>query len=180
MRNEKLFIFLIIIISFVFYSIFPSFSFAQSEYVLPYPSSMPGNKLYKVRLVYEEIEKYWYFGDFGKFKYSLKQSDKYLVEAKTLFEYKQYLLAYGSLQKSDLYFKNIPLVLKEARKKNKNIDQKQNLLKNASLKHIEVLDTIINFTPDSFVWSPEKSLPINLNIKKAIDESVRIREKGIN
>ena len=67
--------------------------FAESQYVLPYPSAMPGSFLYKLNLVQEEILRYWYFGDFGQFKYNLGLSDKYLVEAKTLFEYKQYLLA---------------------------------------------------------------------------------------
>ena len=149
---------------------------AESDYVLPYPSSMPGSKFYKVRLIYDEIMKYWYFGDFAKYEYNLKMSDKYLVEAKTLFEYKQYLLAYSSLKKSDNYFINIYPGLEKARKKRKDITQKQNMLKNASSKHIEVLYFISEITPDNFIWIPEKADSTDLNLKKSIEESIKIRK----
>src|SRR3989344_6985672 len=79
--------------------------FAQSDYVLPYPSQMPGNKFYTINQVIEKVSYFWYFGSFGQFKYNLKKADKYLVEAKTLFEYKQFLLGYQALKKSDGHFK---------------------------------------------------------------------------
>ena len=75
-----------------FIILIPSSVYAQSSYVLPYPSQMPGGLYYKIHLIYENVSKYWYFGDFGRFDYNLKQSDKYLVETKTLFEYKQILV----------------------------------------------------------------------------------------
>ena len=78
--------FYILICSLLFLILATSFSFAESDYVLPYPSSMPGSKFYQIRLIWDEVKKYWYFGSFGQFEYNLKQSDKYLVEAKTLFE----------------------------------------------------------------------------------------------
>src|SRR3989344_5659903 len=97
----------------IFLFIFAEQCIAESIYVLPYPSSMPGNKLYKVHLFLESLEQYWYFGSFGQFKYSLKESDKYLVEAKTLFDYKQYILANKALQKSDIYFsRTFPFLVK--------------------------------------------------------------------
>lgn len=151
--------------------------FAGSSYVLPYPSSMPGSKFYTIRLIWDEIKSYWYFGDFGQFKYKLKQADKYLVEAKTLFEYKQYFLASKALRKSDDYFKNISLNLLKAKKKNKNITQKQNLLKKAALKHIEVLIKIESEIPNTFIWRPEKSLPTVLNLDESVGESIAIRKK---
>src|SRR5690242_14133057 len=92
---------------FLFFFIFSQPSYALSSYVLPYPSTMPGGVSYKIHLVWEKIMQYWYFGDFGSYEYNLKQSDKYLVEAKTLFEYNQFLLGYNALQKSNDYFKNI-------------------------------------------------------------------------
>lgn len=119
--------------------------------------------------------KYWYFGDFGQFDYNLKYSDKYLVEAKTLFEYKQYLFAYSALKKSDQYFRNIELALQNAQKQNKNITKKQNILKSAVLKHVELLNSIKMITPDNFVWNPEKTAPTDLNLKEAIEESIKIR-----
>lgn len=163
----------------VFISFTPFFTkaSAQSTYVLPYPSAMPGSTFYKIHRIYEDGMKYWYFGNFGQFKYNLKQSDKYLVEAKTLFEYRQYLLAANSLKKSDNYFKNINQYLVKAKNEKKNIDQKQNLLKEASLRHIEILNEISNDIPEIFTWQPEKSSPTVLNLKQLINNSIDVRKE---
>lgn len=150
--------------------------FAQSSYVLPYPSNMPGSYFYKLDQVKEKILKFWYFGDFGEFKYNLKFADKYLVEAKTLFEYKQYLLGIEALNKSDSYFKKIESSLKRAKENGKEVSDKEKILKEASLKHIKVLEKIQKEIPENFTWEPEKSKPVRLELKKEIDESVLIRE----
>lgn len=157
----------------------PSVCAATSDYVLPYPSAMPGSKAYKLHLLWEKFMEYWYFGNFAKFEYNLKQSDKYLVEAKILFEYNQYLLAYNALEKSDLYFKKTPSYLREALKENKNIIQKQKIFKSAGKKHIEVLNDLINRIPSTFEWKDEKSSPIILDLHKAIRNSIGIREENI-
>lgn len=148
---------------------------AESSYVLPYPSAMPGSKVYKVNLLWEEISRYWYFGSFGQFKYNLKFSDKYLVEAKTLFEYKQYLLAINALQKSDHFFQNITSSMIKAKDENKNTVQAQKLLKEASLKHVEELKKIKDEVPGEFDWIPEKSTGTKLNLWEKIDASIIIR-----
>ena len=153
--------------------------FAQTNYVLPYPSGMPGSLLYKIHLVYENVSKYWYFGDFGQFDYNLKTADKYLVQAKTLFEYKQYLLGYNALKKSDSYFVNIMPSLARAEKNGKNTLKKKTVLREASQKHIEVLEKMDLETPDTFIWQPEKELPTALNIQKAILNSILLREKNL-
>lgn len=161
----------------VFFFVFVSQTFAQSQYVLPYPSAMPGNILYKINLIKESILKFWYFGDFGQFEYNLKESDKYLVEAKTLFEYEQYLLAYKSLQKSDDYFgKTFPYLL-NAQKNGKNISVNKNMFKDAALKHVQVLSKLVKELPSTFIWMPEKDKPTTLNIKEKIEQSISIRTK---
>ncbi|MDO8623722.1 MAG: hypothetical protein Q7R52_05750 [archaeon] len=146
---------------------------------MPYPSNMPGSWSYKTHLIYENVARYWYFGDFGQFDYNLKIADKYLVEAKTLFEYKQYLLGYGALKKSDQYFVNIFPNLIKADKNGKNVLQKRKIFEEASRKHMEILKEMENNNPDSFVWEPEKSIPTNLDLKKAFEESIYLREKNI-
>lgn len=177
MKNEK---FLSIFFTAIFFLIFSVNSiFAESSYVLPYPSSMPGNSIYKLHVAWEKVMKYWYFGSFGQFDYNLKLSDKYLVEAKTLFEYKQYLLAYQALQKSNLYFKNTKPYLEKSKRENKNIEQKQNILIQASLKHMEELNYVKSIVPENFLWTPEKSSATNLNLKSAIEESIKIRKNVI-
>lgn len=173
MKNENFFIFLFFAI--LFLNLFSTSVFAQSDYVLPYPSYMPGNIMYKTRLVLEKFMEYWYFGNFAKFTYNLKQSDKYLVEAKTLFEYKQYLLGYKSLQKSDKYFLNTFKYLKNAKVENKDITEKYSQLKNAGKKHVEILMNFKSIVPLEVLWQPEKSLPTKLNLKSDIENSIRIR-----
>jgi len=151
--------------------------FAQSDYVLPYPSQMPGSKFYKINQAIEKLSYYWYFGNFGKTYYYQRLSDKYLVQAKTLFEYKQYLLAYKSLLKSNQYFEKIYPYLVSAKKEGKDISEKQEIFRQESLKHLEELNKLKNSTPEEFLWTPEKAKPTRLNIRSLIDASENIRKK---
>lgn len=162
---------------FIFFLIFTNNAQAQSSYVLPYPSYMPGNSLYKINLIKEELLEHWYFGSLSKFKYDLKLADKYLVEAKTLFEYKQYLLGVNALNKSDKYFVRVSLSLSKADREGKKTSSYRVLLKEASLKHTEVLGRIKEEVPESFNWEPEKSKNTMLHLKKEIEQSEAIRSK---
>lgn len=149
--------------------------YASSPYVLPYPSAMPGNIVYKLNLIKEAISKYWYFGDLGQYKYNLQESDKYLVEAKILFEYKQYLLGVNALEKSNHYYLRIAQALDSAAKHHKNVDDKIKELSNQSAKHVEVLEKMRSDNPEVVNWVPEKSDPSTLLIQKLIDESISER-----
>lgn len=160
----------------VFIFLFPSPTFAESSYVLPYPSSMPGSFVYKFRGVEEALLPYWYFGNISSFIYNLKQSDKYLVEAKTLFEYKQYLLGYRALEKSDMYYKNSYPYLKKAKTAGDNISDKLALFREATLEHEEQLASMHEMTPSRVLWSPEKALPTDLLLHRAIEESIALRK----
>jgi len=171
---KKALIFLLFIFSF---SSIPSY--ASSSYVLPYPSAMPGGISYKLHLVWEKVMQYWYFGDFGQFEYNLKESDKYLVETKTLFEYNQYLLGYNALQKSNEYFANTLPFLEKAKQDGKNVTDKRLLLNQAAAKHIEVLEQMESDTPATFNWNPEKSAASNLSIHQLIEQSVALRQKDL-
>jgi len=140
---------------------------------------MPGGFAYKMHLVWEKLIQYWYFGSFGQFDFSLKESDKYLVEAKTLFEYNQYLLGYNALIKSNLYFAKIDNFLTSAQNEGKNISEKKALFLQATLKHIEILKKIKNETPSEFRWNPEKSSETKLEIWNLIDNSIKEREHNL-
>ena len=120
--------------------------------------------------------KYWYFGNLGQFTYNLKQSDKYLVEAKTLFEYKQYFLGMNALDKSNLYFINTLPYLSKAKLEYKDINKSRNVLSEAILKHVDVLMQLEKDVPVVFIWSPEKSTSTTLEIKKTIDRSITVRQ----
>lgn len=152
---------------------------AESPYVLPYPSAMPGSALYKVNLLKEKIQALWYFGDFGQYKYNLQQSDKYLVEAKTLFEYKQYLLGFNALRRSSDYFKEIKPPLFSAERGGKNIRDKIKLLRGASEKHIEVLSKMKNEVPEFVEWRPEKESSSKLDLWNLISQSIKLRQENL-
>jgi len=172
MKNEKL-LYLFALVFFLF--VLKTSVFAQSNYVLPYPSSMPGSFSYKIHLIYESVSKYWYFGDFGQFDYNLKLADKYLVEAKILFEYKQYLLGYKALEKSNRYFVSIPLNLAKAKENDKDISQRRKILEESAQKHIEILSELQGKLPPSFLWTPENAKSTNLNLEEMMGKSIKIR-----
>ena len=170
---------LFLIASFLFtLTFYPSPAYASSSYVLPYPSFMPGSLLYRPRLFLEVLQKYWYFGNFGQFKYNLKESDKYLVEAKTLFEYNQYLHASSvSLKFSDEFFIRTLPFLEKAKNEGKDISEMRRTLREASFKHIEVLNNLLKNLPEEFKWKPEKGTETTIHIKKEIENSISIRLK---
>ena len=134
-----------------------------SGYVLPYPSYLPGHKLYRIHQVWEKVQEYWYFGNLGKFKYHLKMADKYLVEAKTLFEYDQYLLAVRALEKSNSHWQQI------------DASQKKEIFQAAASKHQEVLEKLVHELPEEFIWQPEKEMPARLEIRKEIEKAIKAR-----
>lgn len=148
-----------------------------AEYVLPYPSYMPGNKMYNVSRMIDKIKKYWYWGSIGGVKYHLGMSDKYLVEAKTLFEYKQYLLAADALKRSDTAFLKIPQYIVQAKKERKDTSVLENTVKEASLTHIQILEVLRQILPSEFTWTPEKTAPTILPIGTLIETSINIRSQ---
>lgn len=150
---------------------------AGSTYVLPYPSEMPGSKWYFLYQVVERIEKDWYFGDFASFEYNLKYADKYLVEAKTLFEYDQYLLGQQAIKKSDAYFIKTHRSLEKAKLEGKNITEKEHILKEAVIKHSMVLEQLKIHVPKEFLWEPEKEKSTPLFLWEQIDHAVAIRRR---
>lgn len=178
MKSKKNIIFLLTILFFYFFISVRIVS-AESSYVLPYPSFMPGSKIYNLHVLYEKLAKYWYFGDIGRFDYDLKEADKYLVQAWVLFEYKQYLLADNALKISDDYFSNLEKDLGKIIRNHKNINEKKNLFRKAALKHVEVLLEMEKFLPAVFLWEPEKSLSSRLYLKEDINQAVKIRNRAL-
>ncbi len=152
---------------------------AQAFYVLPYPSYLPGNKLYSVSRVVDVLKKWWHWGSLSSFKYHLQLSDKYLVESKTLFEYTQYPLAIDALRRSNDQFLDAMQSFSEIEKG--NIDPKASrfqLIEGAEV-HRKVISKLIGELPESFLWTPEKNKPMELSISRLLDEAVKIREQAI-
>lgn len=151
----------------------------HASYVLPYPSYMPGNKMYRITRIIDRIKAPFYFGNLSSYTYHLSLSDKYLVEAKTLFEYKQYLLAADALQRSDAQFAAIPPFLSGAKKEGKDIRMYMSQYAYAAQEHERVLTGLMNILPESFEWSPEKSASTTLSLRDMIAASVTVRQKNV-
>ena len=158
--------------------IFFGFFFTQTvraDYVLPYPSYMPGNRLYKVMRVIDTMKRYWYFGNIAQTKYHLELSDKYLVEAKTLLEYNQFLLASDALAGSDKEFMQIDVYLNMAKTGGVDISALRGTVLSAADKHISILKALKLNTPVKFTWKPEKALPTELNLGSMLQSSIDLR-----
>lgn len=146
-----------------------------SEYVLPYPSYMPGNKLYKVTRIIDELKRFWYFGNIARFKYHLGLSDKYLVEAKTLMEYGQYLLGADALQQSDKEFMVLPDYLARAESEGVDVSNLKDNVLQAGAKHESVLVWLSTVVPETFTWAPEKAASTELQLGRMLHSSLDLR-----
>lgn len=151
---------------------------AYADYVLPYPSFMPGNKVYILSRLIDRATRVWSFGSIGSFKYHLKLADKYLVEAKTLFEYNQYLLAADALKRSDVEFSQIPKDLGDGLREGKDMSRFRTIAREASVKHKSILTTLRSVLPTRIEWRPEKMSPTTIPVAKLLDEAVAIRENA--
>jgi|SRR3990167_6165225 len=166
--------FVILFIALLLYFVPTTTAFAQSDYVLPYPGAMPGNRLYTISKIVDYIQSWWSFGNLSQFTYQLSMADKKLVEAKTLFEYKQYLLASDGLARYQSHLKNAAFFLKKAEDEGKNVSQKRALFFSAIQKHEEVLGKIKNATPAVFIWEPERNTPTTIEMHNMIDKAIEL------
>jgi hypothetical protein len=162
----------IVVLLFFFLSFAPQI---RAAYVLPYPSFMPGNKLYTVSKILDKAQRYWHFGSIAKVKYHMALADKYLVEAKTLFEYKQYLLATQALIRSNEQFQNVHTFLEQAQQEGKDVHVWQQMVNEQSVVHADVLMSLQEHLPKDFLWQPEKEKATQLSLGHLMQESISIR-----
>jgi hypothetical protein len=117
---------------------------------------MPGNKLYTVTRLVDRAKAYWHWGERAQKKYHMMLADKYLVEAKVLFEYGQYLLAVDALERS-------------------NARIRQASSEEQLAEHVRILTGIKADVPENFAWTPEKETPQTLELHILIDEAITLR-----
>jgi hypothetical protein len=166
---KKIFIFLLL-----FFSI--PLTHVYAEYILPYPSIMPGNRWYPVKIFLEKVQYYWYFGEMGRAKYHLQLADEYLVESKTLFEYGQYRLAITALEKSNANFSLAYLAVRDVVGKNKDTGETKAVLEGAGKKHEQVLADIGTNVPETVNWQEEKKDIETFSIAQLLKEAIIIRK----
>lgn len=163
----------VIVLALLFGFFFPAA--IHAEYVLPYPSYMPGNKLYKVSKFLDVLKKYWSWGTMAQTKYQLALSDKYLVEAKTLFEYRQYLLAASALERSGNAFGTLGGLIAASTKEGKDVTSMVETISEAAKEHDRVLEMMKQTLPDSFTWTPEKEKPTELSLRDMVTKAMELR-----
>ncbi len=149
----------------------------RADYVMPYPSYMPGNTMYRVSRIVDRLKYYWSWGNIAQTKYHLALSDKYLIEAKTLMEYKQYLLGSDALQRSDKEFMQLPGYVAGARKEGVDVSGLKSIIAAAADKHDEILTGLLDASPAQFTWTPEKAAPTELPLGGMIQTSLGVRQK---
>lgn len=163
----------IFFITFLLFSFAPSKVLAQ-DYVLPYPGLMPGHPLYKASEIVDKLQEWWGFGNFAKFKHHLELSDKKLIEAKTLAEYKQYLLAVEAIEIYEYHLRLANDFLGEAQNEGKDISEKQAIFKNAIAKHREILERLRSEHPKEIFWNPEKDESQTIELEKVLNRAIEL------
>lgn len=148
-----------------------------ADYVMPYPSVMPGNKIYILYEFADKIKEWWSFGSLAGFSYHLMIADKKLIETKTLFEYKQYLLATKALPLYEYHLIYAQKSLINAQLEDKDINQKNMLFKDAIRKHKEILESLKTGLPNKYTWVEENRSAKELLIYEMIDHAISIGEK---
>lgn len=161
----------VILVFFCFWIIHP-LTFVKAEYVLPYPSAMPGNKIYRVSRMFDQLKRYWSFGSIAQSKYVMSMADKYLVEAKILFEYKQYLLAFDALERSDQEIATLPEYIRVGVSQRKNMSLVVSSVNEEIKVHVTLLEKLQKELPSEFTWTPEKQASTVLSIHKKLEDSI--------
>lgn len=146
-----------------------------AEYVLPYPSYMPGNKLYAVSKFIDKVRGVWSFGNIAQLKYRMSLADKYLVEAKTLFEYKQYAFAVNALKRSSIEIGFITPYVQNAQQKGIDMSQFRKLICEQMVVHQLVISALGVGLPESYIWQEEKKNAVDLPINLLLNEAAALR-----
>ncbi len=152
--------------AFLFMLFVPTTVFA---YVFPYPSYMPGHRLYPISRILDGLKHYWYWGTLGQLRYHRELSDKYFVEGKTLWEYGQYLLGTDALVRSEEHFTMLSPRIAAAKGEGKWNSELQARILDAASARREATNLLKRSIPQTLVWTEEKSEPIELRIHKTLD-----------
>jgi len=161
---------LVLFLGFLFFPLRNVLAVADN-YVLPYPGLMPGNKLYVIKETWDKFMSLFMWGNFTNFKYELAMADKKIVEAKTLYEYGQLELAGKALADYQKRIQKLPSLLVLAQKEDKIIAPKNEILKMAVKKHLDVLQRLANEVPQQTTWVQEKR-EVMLNPKQLINQTI--------
>jgi len=109
------------------------------NYFLAYPGILPDNPLYKLKMVRDRIWEWLTTGRLEKANLFLLYADKRLGAGKALIEGNKVDLGLATLLKGEKYLERAIGEIEKAKKEGREVETLAEKLKNASLKHEEVL-----------------------------------------
>jgi hypothetical protein len=151
-----------------------------ADYNLPVKPILPGHPLYRISRNLDRVRSWFLWGDIAKATYRLTLADKYLAEAKTLFELKQFPFAVDALERSNLEFERIPGFLENDVRDGRDIGAMRDKVKASSRAHVTILDALEPMVPEVYVWTEDDGEPIQLEIREQILLSVGIRKSTVS
>ena len=179
MKNEKL-----IIILFLVFSVFllPKIIFAQEaevpeaspatkiEYLLPYPGILPDHPLYFLKVLRDRIKDALIKDPIERIEFSLLMADKRLNMGIFLIDKGKPSLAESTVSKGEKYFLKVIEERNKAKDQGREINQElSNKIKEASLKHKEIILELLEKAPDEQKVGFNSSLEIVKEIQKKLE-----------
>jgi len=131
--------------------------------------------LYIVSKFIDKVRGIWSFGNIAQLKYRMSLADKYLVEAKILFEYKQYVFAVDALKKSSTEIGMITPFVQNAQQKGIDMRQFRKLICEQMVVHQSVISALSVGLPESYIWQEEKKNAVDLPINILLNEATAVR-----
>jgi len=150
----------------------------EIDYLLPYPGRiLPDSPLWPLKAVRDKLWHFFTFDTQKEAELSVLCSDKRLGMSKILFERGKPELAYSTLTKGEKYLEMALEHERKAREKGGDTVELLQKIANASLRHRQVIDEILNLAPED-----AKPAIINIqNYSKQIYKEVSdvLSSKGI-
>lgn len=119
------------------------------NYTLPYPGRiLPDSPFWPAKALRDKL---WYFFSINTSKRAellLLYADKRLVMSQMLFERQKPELAFLTLTKGEKYLESAFEIEEKSRQKGENTTELLLKIANASLKHRQVIDEILTFSPE--------------------------------
>lgn len=146
----------LLIFGFLYFSILPQINaiFAADatasaivKYDLAYPGMIPDHPAYKLKVLRDKLTERFISDPEKKISFYLLQADKGILATAMLVDKKNFSLAKETVLKAENNFTLINFLLKDSDKKLNS--QTFNKLKTASLKHQEVLRSLIKRVPSA-------------------------------
>jgi hypothetical protein len=120
---------------------------ATSDYVLPYPGILPGHPLYPIKMARDQFLGWLITDPLKKAEYNLLMADKRLNSGYYLIQYGKQKDGIVTISKGEKYFGMALEWTKTAKSKGKDINPFKDTMIRSSLKHEEILTSLIEKGP---------------------------------